>query len=414
MKPYLHISTFAATLLMACCFSCVSVDEPEADVPEPEPQARMIAYGDEISFDVSASSDTRGGLQPCHFVMSALLKDSSTPAGSFGTLFIDHDVVEDIGVGGEHKWVNNSQTRYWPADKDVSLDFYIHASGFEHSKHGKSSSSPSSIEWKDSQDQFSPSLKVFIASECGDQEDLLYATAFGQRRSADGQAMPLDVDMRRAMTQVLFDACVANDNIHVEVSDITLCGTPYGAYFRFPTPDGDEAEWEIPEHVENVVRVHMPAMVFDETGLAVPFEVGKDVRGISYEVDEEGMHAVQEKEMKLIPGNYKRGRYAAGLWSNMYLMVDCVIWNVAEQGRFHRGSDYVLWGDKDPETGEAVPATLYIPVDWGQAGCDNSRDMGKCYIYTLTFGRGNAAKSSDGRNLSGIADCSLRITDWVE
>lgn len=412
MKPNLHLYVFAVSLLTACCVSCASEsDEPEEISPI---QGRNIEYGDEISFDVSASMATRNGAQPCHFVMSALMKDSNTSSDSYGTIFIDHDVVEDIGTDGEHNWVNNSGKRYWPTVKDATLDFYIHASGFEHAKHRKSASQTAAIEWKDSQDKFSPSLKVFISDECDTQEDLLYATAFNQKRSKDGQAMPLDVDLKRAMTQVLFDACIVNDNLHVEITDISLCGTPLGAYFRFPTSPDDEAEWDIPVHSDNAVAVHMYAGSFDSQGYPVPYTVTKEISGISYETTDGERHPDAGKEMKVIPGNYKRGRYTAGLWSNVYLMLDCTVWNVADKNNFRRDSDVIIVGSRDEESGEPIPATVILPLDWGLATRDNSRDMGKCYIYTITFGKGNFAKSVDGLNIPSLAECSLTITDWME
>lgn len=391
--------------------SCSEEDEPIADGGISE---RSVTRGDEITYDVTTSDATRAEEQPCHFVMSALLKDSSTPSDSYGSLFIDHDMVEDLGTCDSHRWVDYTARRYWPTADDATLDFYIHASTFEHADGGRAASQASEIDWTDGRENFSPSLKVFVSDEGATQEDLLYATAFGQKRHADGRAMPLNVEMRHAMTQVLFDARLCNETLHVEISDISLCGTPLGAYFRFPTSAGANASWEIPDHTDNAVDIHISAMTVGDDGISLPFTPTADLRGISYENADGALRAAKGKEMKVIPGRYKRGRYVAGMWCNVYLKVTCAVWNVAQAGSFNRDSDYLLVGTRDGANGEVRPATVYIPIDWGTAESDGSLDLGKCYIYTLSFGTGNAAKSADGRNIPHLAECSARVSDWID
>lgn len=411
MTHRLHFPAMAAILLFPFCISSCASDIEEEMEKTATPRQRSIASSDdEIYFDVSLLHETRGGEHPLHFSMSALLKDSETPEGSYGDLFIDHDLVEDIGTNGDHFWVDRSQSRFWPAGDDVTLDFYIHASGYEHYNHTDSVKDHMGIDWEDDDKKFSPSLKVFMNNEASRQEELLYAAVFNQKRGADGNVMPLDIDLKHALTHVEFETKLTNENIHVEIQDITLCGTAFGAYFRFPTSPDEDASWDIPKHASNTVGIHIDAGTTDADGIYTAHTVEKELKGISYVMADGVRTTVKGKDIKVIPGSYKRGRYTAGLWSGMYLKVNCTIWNVSQRGKFNRNTDFVLWGSRDAETGEPMPAVLYMPIDWDNTAT-GSDAMGKCYTYTITFGSGNGAKAADGRNLPGMAECSVRPSE---
>lgn len=400
MKPGSLLPLVALALIPTAC--ATSQDE---SFPESSEQTKCGS--EKIEFNLSFSNKSAFsdlGTLPTRFAVSAVISNPEPTADH--QVYFEHDVMEDIGANGQHRWVDRTANRAWPSDPDTALDFFFYggvANG-PGSRDEAKDIADTEIIWDAEGDTYSPALKIWIDEEYGRQYDLVAGAAFNQKKSTVESRGGIPVNLCHPMTQVLFDTRLINENLHVEIFDIEICGTAKGAYFEFPTAPGKEPHWHIPQHSDNHVDAHISVATSDRHGFAVTPEL----TGISYEGDPCCPEPTAGKSLWLIPGAYSRGRYMGGMWAGVYIKVRCLVWNVAQAGRFDRDSDYLLFGGKDADGGLS-PEWMYIPVNWGEADTDPSRDLGATYIYTLKFGAGNSAKSADGLNLNNIASWELRM-----
>lgn len=409
MKPC-HLSTLVtlALFLTACV---TSTDEPDSTSPvKPECGSEKIEFNLSFSQKSISSSPLR---LPSRFAVSAVISNPDPYAEH--QIFFDHDVMEDVGTDGSHRWVDRSASRCWPADPDCALDFFFYggiANG-SGSRGDAKDIADSEIIWDRDSSRYTPSLKIWIDEEFGRQYDLVAGASFNQKRKDLQSGDPMKVNLCHPMTQVLFDTELVNENLHVEIFDIELCGTAKGAYFEFPVASGKEPHWSIPQHSDNHVDAHISVCDGDGGVYGEGLVVVPELKGISYTGDSWDPQPIEDKSLWLIPGNYKRGTYMGGMWAGTYLRVRCAVWNVAQRGHFDRDGDVVLYGERNPDSGVVTPEYMYMPINWGETGLDPSRDMGCTYIYTLKFGVGNSGKSPDGLNLNNIASYEIRIENLI-
>ena len=337
----------------------------------------------EIRFNVVANKATKANViydnnNFNQFTVYARTNDAS-PA-----TYINGDVIAKNTSGA---WENTSGTRFWP---EAALNFYALANA-------------DNFTWDPAK---TPSFEFQVENAVADQKDLLYAVKLGQTRTTtvtgeegdepvvvEGEAVTLN--FRHALSQIVFQAKNTNPNLYVEISGVKLVNVDNAGTYTLPEKDtdiiqvvtdenaggetdpvndGSRGLWALGDASYNSYEI-----AFDEA-----FKFNGDKNATATALD--GNVA---KAMMLIPQTTTAWDPSAVAapeaegQTGSYLMVNCVIWNVA--GDSKEDTDLVIWGAKTEDGSEikytAEPAWVAIPAsfDWKE---------GFKYIYTFVFDKG--------------------------
>ncbi len=315
---------------------------------------------DVISYGVVANNSTRAQDVYCNVNLPA----SFVVAAEYDSkLYFANETVSYDGA----KW-NSTNTYYWP---DGELQFYAHVNAGAAFNYTAGTA---------------PTINDFtVADAVGSQVDLLYA-AKAQAKSAGDQ---VKLNFRHALSQVVFQAKNANENLYVEISGVTVGNVANKNTFTYPATTDNN----LVDHTGNVTINYTDgswgewAAITKGTGTtdyavefpAVPLAVKDEVYSLTNVTDNETNHetVTPANAMLLLPQE-------TDAWDpetlgakedankNSYLLVKCAIYNIAG-ATFDSATDVPLWGTQAAHQEVAIP----IAFNWEQ---------GKKYVYTLVFG----------------------------
>lgn len=333
----------------------------------------------EIRFNVVANKATKAETVYDNNNLNQFTVYASTAEGTVSerTTYIDGDVVQKVsGV-----WENVSGTRFWP---ETVLNFYAlrNADGFE---------------WNPAE---AHSFDFSVAPVVSAQKDLLYAVKLNQTRTTTEtgtgdepvvvEGAPVSLHFRHALSQIVFQAKNTNPNLYVEISGVKLVNVAGKGNYTLPEKDtdaikvtGDNAggsDDPVTDQSRGSWSLDATTDASYEISFSQPFELNgaKDATAVALDGNiPSAMMLIPQKAEAWVPATYP----APGVegQTGSYLMVNCVIWNVA--GESHSDSDLVIWGAKSEDKYTAEPAWVAIPAafDWKE---------GFKYIYTFIFNNG--------------------------
>lgn len=350
MKKYY----FLAAGLLLMLGSCSQDDIVEANLGADEIRFAAVTNGATRAADIYNPKE-----MPASFQVSAI---------SQGKVYISDDKIDRVGEQAPYKWENSTGTRYWPED---AVDFYAHVNA------GTTFALNSGA----------PTFNNFsVASGVGGQVDLLYAVKKGETK----ETTPVQLNFRHALSQIVFKARNESENIFVQIKGIKVVNVKGQGTYKFPTVTTDP---NLPEESSNNVTsrgswtleggnvtydVELDALTAVEGSKTNPTPVNlTDVKGTALMLMPQTTNAWNpEAAPKPSVGN-----------TNSYLLVDCVIYNVADGSATPLPGDNVcLWGKE--ENGSYTTKELAIPVKFAW-------EEGKKYTYTLVFGNGNGGYNPD-------------------
>ena len=352
MKKYY----FLAAGLLLMLGSCSQDDIVEANLGADEIRFAAVTNGATRAADIYNPNPEN---MPASFQVSAMSQNK---------VYISDDKIDRVGEQAPYKWENSTGTRYWPED---AVDFYAHVNA------GTTFALNSGA----------PTFNNFsVASGVGGQVDLLYAVKKGETK----ETTPVQLNFRHALSQIVFKARNESENIFVQIKGIKVVNVKGQGTYKFPTVTTDP---NLPEESSNNVTsrgswtleggnvtydVELDALTAVEGSKTNPTPVNlTDVKGTALMLMPQTTNAWNpEAAPKPSVGN-----------TNSYLLVDCVIYNVADGSATPLPGDNVcLWGKE--ENGSYTTKELAIPVkfDWKE---------GHKYTYTLVFGNGNGGYNPD-------------------
>lgn len=331
----------------------------------------------EIRFNVVANKATKADAIYNNSNFDQFTVYASTAEGNVAerTTYIDGDVINKKVSGG---WENASGTRFWP---ETALNFYAlrNADGFV---------------WNPAE---AHSFDFSVDSEVSAQKDLLYAVKLNQTRTTTDtgtgdepvvvEGAPVPLNFRHALSQIVFQAKNTNPNLYVEVSGVKLVNVDDKGNYTLPEKDTDAIQVVTGGEIDPVTDQSRGSWTLGEItntsyeiSFSQPFELdgAKDAAAVALDGDvPSAMMLIPQTTKAWAPTAYP----APGVegQTGSYLMVNCVIWNVA--GDSHTDSDLVIWGAKSDNKYTDDPAWVAIPAafDWKE---------GFKYIYTFVFGEG--------------------------
>lgn len=330
----------------------------------------------EIRFNVVANKATKADAIYDNINFDQFTVYASTAEGTVSerTTYINGDVVNKESGG----WENVSGTRFWP---ETALNFYAlrNADGFV---------------WNPAE---AHSFDFSVASEVSAQKDLLYAVKLNQTRTTTEtgtgdepvvvEGAPVSLNFRHALSQIVFQAKNTNPNLYVEISGVKLVNVDDKGNYTLPEKDTDAIQVVTGGEIDPVTDRSRGSWSLGEItntsyeiSFSQPFELdgAKDAPVVALDGEvPSAMMLIPQTTKAWAPAAYPAP--AAEGQTGSYLMVNCVIWNVA--GGSHTDSDLVIWGAKSDNKYTSKPAWVAIPAafDWKE---------GFKYIYTFVFGEG--------------------------
>ena len=334
----------------------------------------------EIRFNVVANKATKADAIYDNGNFDQFTVYASTAEGTVSerTTYINGDVVNKESGG----WENVSGTRFWP---ETALNFYAlrNADGFV---------------WNPAE---AHSFDFSVDSKVSAQKDLLYAVKLNQTRTTTEtgtgdetvvvEGAPVSLNFRHALSQIVFQAKNTNPNLYVEISGVKLVNVDDKGNYTLPEKDtdaiqvvtGDNAGGLTDPVTDQSRGSWTPGEITNtsyEISFSQPFELNgaKDATAVALDGNvPSAMMLIPQKTDAWEPATHP----APGVegQTGSYLMVNCVIWNVA--GESHSDSDLVIWGAKSEDKYTDEPAWVAIPAafDWKE---------GFKYIYTFIFNNG--------------------------
>lgn len=345
MKKYY----FLAAGLLLMLGSCSQDDIVEANLG-----------ADEIRFSAVTNGSTRAAdiynpkKMPASFQVSAMSQNK---------VYISDDKIEKQG----NSWVNTTGTRYWPED---DVDFYAHVN------------SGAAFVLNDGKPTFN---SFSVASAVESQVDLLYAVKTGQTKNET----PVTLNFRHALSQIVFKARNESENIFVQIQGVKVMNVKGSGTYTFPTASTDP---NLPTagSADSENRGSW-ALMDAKTDYEVNFSL-VDVKGNKTNPTAVNLSDVEGTALMLMPQTTEAWdpetapKPSVGN-TNSYLLVDCVIYNVADGSATTLPGDNVcLWGEESE--GKYTTKELAIPVKFAW-------EEGKKYTYTLVFGNGNGGYNPD-------------------
>ena len=321
--------------------------------------------GDEIRFTAVTNGSTRAA---DIYSPTALPESFQVSAMSQGKVYISDDKIERKGSEAPYTWENSTGTRYWP---EGAVDFYAHVNaGTTFALNGGA-----------------PTFNNFtVASAVGSQVDLLYAVKKGETK----ETTPVQLNFRHALSQIVFKARNESENIFVQIKGVKVMNVKGSGTYTFPTASTDP---NLPTSgTADSENRGSWALTDTKADYEVNFSL-VDVKGSKTNPtavnlsDEEGT-ALMLMPQTTTPWDPETAPKPSVGNTNSYLLVDCVIYNVADGSATTLPGDNVcLWGKKE-EDGSYTTKELAIPVKFAW-------EEGKKYTYTLVFGNGNGGYNPD-------------------
>ena len=346
MKKYY----FLAAGLLLMLGSCSQDDIVEANLG-----------ADEIRFSAVTNGSTRAAdiynpkKMPASFQVSAMSQNK---------VYISDDKIEKQG----NSWVNTTGTRYWPED---AVDFYAHVN------------SGAAFVLNDGKPTFN---SFSVASAVESQVDLLYAVKTGQTKNET----PVTLNFRHALSQIVFKARNESENIFVQIQGVKVMNVKGSGTYTFPTASTDPNLPTAGSANSNTRGTW--ALTDTKADYEVNFNL-VDVKGSKTNPTAVNLSDAEGTALMLMPQTTTAWdpetapKPSVGN-TNSYLLVDCVIYNVADGSATTLPGDNVcLWGKKE-ENGSYTTKELAIPVKF-------TWEEGKKYTYTLVFGNGNGGYNPD-------------------
>ena len=333
----------------------------------------------EIRFNVVANKATKADAIYDNSNFDQFTVYASTAEGTVNerTTYINGDVVNKVSGG----WENVSGTRFWP---ETALNFYALRNADD-------------FVWNPAK---AHSFDFSVASEVSAQKDLLYAVKLNQTRTTTEtgtgepvvvEGAPVSLHFRHALSQIVFQAKNTNPNLYVEISGVKLVNVGDKGNYTLPEKDTDAIQvvtgdnaGGLTDPVTDQSRGSWTLGEITNTSYEIsfsqPFELNgaKDATAVALDGNvPSAMMLIPQKTEAWAPATYPAPDVEGQTGS--YLMVKCVIWNVA--GESHSDSDLVIWGAKSEDKYTAEPAWVAIPAafDWKE---------GFKYIYTFIFNNG--------------------------
>lgn len=319
--------------------------------------------GDEIRFTAVTNGSTRAA---DIYSPTALPESFQVSAMSQGKVYISDDKIERKGSEAPYTWENSTGTRYWPED---AVDFYAHVNA------GTTFALNNGA----------PTFNNFtVESAVGSQVDLLYAVKKGETK----ETTPVQLNFRHALSQIVFKARNESENIFVQIKGVKVMNVKNSGTYTFPTTTDPNLPTSGTADSENRGSW---ALADTKTSYEVDFSL-TDVKGSKTNptvvnlTDEKGtaLMLMPQTTDAWVPETYPKPGVGN---TNSYLLVDCVIYNVADGSATTLPGDNVcLWGKE--ENGSYTTKELAIPVKFAW-------EEGKKYTYTLVFGNGNGGYNPD-------------------
>lgn len=345
MKKYY----FLAAGLLLMLGSCSQDDIVEANLGADEIRFAAVTNGSTRAADIYDPTN-----MPASFQVSAMSQNK---------VYITDDKIEKQG----NSWVNTTGTRYWPED---AVDFYAHVNAGATFVLNNGA----------------PTFNNFsVASTVGSQVDLLYAVKTGQTKNET----PVTLNFRHALSQIVFKARNESENIFVQIQGVKVMNVKGSGTYTFPTASTDP---NLPtEDAANSNNRGSWALTSDNANYEVDFSL-LDVKGSKTNPTTVNLSDVKGTALMLMPQTTTAWDPEAAPKpsvgnTNSYLLVDCVIYNVADGSATTLPGDNVcLWGEE--KEGKYTTKELAIPVKFAW-------EEGKKYTYTLVFGNGNGGYNPD-------------------
>lgn len=319
--------------------------------------------GDEIRFTAVTNGSTRAA---DIYSPTALPESFQVSAMSQGKVYISDDKIERKGSEAPYTWENSTGTRYWPED---AVDFYAHVNA------------GTTFALNNGAPKFN---NFTVGSAVGSQVDLLYAVKKGGTK----ETTPVQLNFRHALSQIVFKARNESENIFVQIKGVKVMNVKNSGTYTFPTTTDPNLPTSGTADSENRGSW---ALADTKTSYEVDFSL-TDVKGSKTDPTVVNLTDVLGTTLMLmpqttdawVPETYPKPGVGN---TNSYLLVDCVIYNVADGSATTLPGDNVcLWGKE--ENGSYTTKELAIPVKFAW-------EEGKKYTYTLVFGNGNGGYNPD-------------------
>ena len=329
--------------------SCSQDDIVEANLGADEIRFAAVTNGATRAADIYNPTN-----MPASFQVSAM---------SQGKTYISDDKIEKQGSS----WVNTTGTRYWPED---AVDFYAHVNAGE-------------TIFK--LNNGAPTFNNFsVAPTVESQVDLLYAVKKGETK----ETTPVQLNFRHALSQIVFKARNESENIFVQIKGVRVMNVKNSRTYTFPTTTDPNLPTSGTADSENRGSW---TLADTKAEYNVTFRL-TDVKGSKTNPTVVNLTDVKGTALMLMPQTTTAWdpetapKPSVGN-TNSYLLVDCVIYNVADGSATTLPGDNVcLWGKE--ENGSYTTKELAIPVKFAW-------EEGKKYTYTLVFGNGNGGYNPD-------------------
>lgn len=400
-----RVALLALGASMAVGFSACSSDDSMN--PEPKAPVDNASDADAIRFNVVASNATRAqslfnsNNLPRQFYVSAWAMDSLSSTNDDGQTYIKSDLITNSGSASSPNWVDQSGLRYWPNNGEM-LNFFASTSSnatLDYEKKGEGSS----IELTNPQYL----IPLTVNSAANQQQDLLYASAYRQVKTATGakgqNTQAVTLDFHHALSQVVFTAQCSNPHLDVKIGSISIVGVAGQGTFKMPADRQSAAQpaWTIPANYTPGTFGSDPDS--EQGGVTVKSTVTNITAG-----SDQTQYALMMLPQTVAAADPTK----ANPWSGQqaFLKVECIIYNVAKgSGESDSDLDTMIFGNKTDLGGYSRDdyATLYIPVsvNW---------QMGRRYVYNLQFGSGNGGYNQDGTEALIPIKYNVNTDNWVE
>lgn len=349
MKKYY----FLAAGLLLMLGSCSQDDIVEANLGADEIRFAAVTNGSTRAADIYNPKE-----MPASFQVSAMSQNK---------VYISDDKIVRVGEQAPYKWENSTGTRYWPED---AVDFYAHVNA------------GTTFALNNGAPKFN---NFTVASAVGSQVDLLYAVKKGETK----ETTPVQLNFRHALSQIVFKARNESENIFVQIKGVKVMNVKNSGTYTFPTTTDSNLPTSGTANSENRGSWDLADTKADYN---VTFSL-TDVKGSKTNptavnlTDEKGtaLMLMPQTTYAWVPETYPKPGVAEN--TNSYLLVDCVIYNVADGSATTLPGDNVcLWGEESE--GKYTTKELAIPVKFAW-------EEGKKYTYTLVFGNGNGGYNPD-------------------
>ena len=333
--------------------SCSQDDIVEANLGADEIRFAAVTNGATRAADIYNPTD-----MPASFQVSAM---------SQGKVYISDDKIVRVGEQAPYKWENSTGTRYWP---EGAVDFYAHVNA------------GTTFALNNGAPRFN---NFTVESAVGSQVDLLYAVKKGETK----ETTPVQLNFRHALSQIVFKARNESENIFVQIQGVKVMNVKGSGTYTFPTASTDP---NLPTAGStNSNNRGTWALTDTKADYEVNFNL-VDVKGSKTNPttvnlsDEEGTALMLMPQTTTAWDPKTAPKPSVGN-TNSYLLVDCVIYNVADGSATTLPGDNVcLWGEESE--GKYTTKELAIPVKFAW-------EEGKKYTYTLVFGNGNGGYNPD-------------------